>query len=204
MNLRLATRCLLAKSQAISLVGNRCIGLQGRRRSSCRRPSRGGSADVALASLLSTILAGLTVLAGGACLASLASGGGWDLSLRVCLCRSCGRHLGVGASDVPDVQVCALGRNLGSRDRVQLAGRGSGIGREAKDERLARGVGLAGLLAELGSGDRRRAEGCLSASGGRGDVAAVAGHERAGKSRRGHGGEDDDVLDGRHFDCVLV
>lgn len=101
------------------------------------------------------------------------------------------------------MEVCTSGRDLGSRDSVELAGRSRSIGREAKDERLARSVGLAGLLAELGSSDRGRAEGRLSASGRRGDVAAIAGHERAGKSRGGHGGEDDDVLDGRHFDCVL-
>lgn len=97
-----------------------------------------------------------------------------------------------------------MSRDLGSWDRVKLAGRSRGAGRKAEDEGLARSVGLAGLLAELGSGDGRRAEGSLRASGGRGDVAAVTSHERAGKSRGGHGGEDDDLLEGSHFVGWLV
>lgn len=203
VNSRLAATRLLAKSQTVGLVGDRRIGLQGSRSSSGGRPSRGRSADIALAGLLSTSLAGLaslTSLTGGTCLASLPGGAGGDLALWVCLSRSRGGHLGIGTSDVPDVEVGTLSRNLGGRDRVQLAGRSSGTGRKAEDEGLARRVGLASLLAELGSSDRGSAQGCLAARGGWGDVAAVAGHERAGKSRGGHGGEDDDVLDGRHFD----
>lgn len=214
MNLRLAAAGLLAKSEAVGLVGDRRIGLQGSGSCGGGGPSRGRSADIALVGLLSTSLAGLAGLAGltslasrarlasRACLASRAggAGGAGDLALRVCLSRSGGGHLGGGASDVPDVQVCALVRNLGSRDRVKLAGRSRGTSREAEDERLAGGVGLASLLAELGSSDGGGAQRSLAARGGRRDVAAVAGHERAGKSRGGHGGEDDDVLDGKHFD----
>lgn len=208
MNLRLAATGLLAKSEAVGLVGDRRIGLQGSRSSGGGRPSRGRSADIALVGLLSTSLAGLTSLAcltsltslaSRACLASRAGGAG-DLALRVCRSRSGGRHLGRGASNVPDVQVGTLVRNLGSRDRVELAGRSRGASREAEDEGLARGVGLASLLAELGSSDGGSAQRRLAARGGGRDVAAIAGHERAGKSRGGHGGEDDDVLDGKHFD----
>lgn len=200
---RLAASGLLAESQAVGLVGNRRIGLQGSGSSRGGRPSRGRSADIALVGLLTTSLAGLaslTSLTSGTSGTSLPSGAGRDLALWVGLSRSRGGHLGGGASDVPDVQVGTLSGNLSSRNRVELAGRSSGTGRKAEDEGLARRVGLASLLAELSSSDRGSAQRRLAASGGRGDVAAVAGHERAGKSRGGHGGEDDDVLDGRHFD----
>lgn len=146
MNSRLAATGLLAKSEAVGLVGNRCVGLQGSRGGRGGRPSRGRSADIALSGLLSTILSGLAGLASltsRACLTSLSGGAGragragragGDLTLWVCLSRSRGGHLGTGASDVPDVQVGTLVRNLGSRDRVKLAGGGRGTGREAEDE----------------------------------------------------------------------
>lgn len=200
---RLAAGGLLAEGQAVGLVGNRRVGLQGGGSGGGGRPSRGGSADIALGSLLLSavlaVLAGLAGLAGLSSLSSLSRGCGVDLALRVGLGGSGGGHLGGRAGDVPDVEVGALGGDLGGRDRVELAGRGAGVGGEAKDEGLAGGVGLAGLLAELGGGDGGLAERGLGAGGGGGDVAAVSGQEGAGEGGGGHGGEDDDVLEGRHF-----
>lgn len=207
---RLAASGLLAEGQAVGLVGDGGVGLQGSRSGGGGWASRGGSADIPLGSLLA-ILAGLAVLVVvGAGLASLASGASvgasvgsrGDLALGSSLSRSGGGHLGVGAGDVPDVEVGALGGDLGGRDGEELAGRGAGVGGEAEDEGLAGGVGLAGLLAELCGGDGRLAQRSLGAGAGGGDVAAVTSHERAGDGGGGgHGGEDDDLLEGSHFDC---
>lgn len=206
----LAASGLLAESQAVGLVGDGGVGLQGSRSGGGGWAGRGGAADVALSSLLAILLAGLaglasltglTSLASGACVgASVGSRG--NLALRSSLGRSGGGNLGIGAGDVPDVEVGALGGDLGGRDGEELAGRCAGVGWEAEDEGLAGGVGLAGLLAELGGGDGRSAQRSLGAGAGGGDVAAVTSHERAGESAGGgHGGDDDDVLEGRHVDC---
>lgn len=204
----LAAGGLLAESKAVGLVGDGGVGLQGSGSGGGGWAGRGGSADVALSCLLLTILASLAGLTGLAGLTSLASGAsvgasvGSDLALRSSGGRSGGGNLGVGAGDVPDVEVGALGGDLGGWDGEELAGRGTGVGWEAEDEGLARSVGLAGLLAELGGGDGRSAQRSLGAGAGGGDVAAVTSHERAGESAGGgHGGDDDDVLDGRHVDC---
>lgn len=111
------------------------------------------------------------------------------LTTRLILRRLGVGHSLVGASLVKDIQVVSLVGDLGSRDRVELAGRSLGVSGETEEEALAGGVLGAELLAGLGGRGSWSGKGLDfgGGSGGGSDVALLgAGVEGMGEDGGGH------------------
>lgn len=191
----LAARGLLAESKAGVLGGDVGAGDQ-RVGGAGSRAGGGGAADVALLRLLSLAVVGsLTVVVVGLAVVVVAG------AVVVVLGGSGGRDASAGLVEDHQVRV-ALGRNLSSRDGVEVA-EGSGAGKgKAEDERLAAGVSLAKLLAGVGVG-RGRLGARLDISVNGASRRAVAGVGADGEGAGlGSGGEGNNGGDGElHFDC---